>query len=125
MKIFLLTISKAVFLLWIRFVIYVSCLSCLKTLLSVLCSLVVTFWERGCLLALLCVMFSYVFVTFPCDVLGQVWYLIVSISDLCLLSYSVMPNNLPLTLYYFDRLFFRVISQSGHIISPSSGCKNF
>ena len=28
-----------------------------------------------------------VFVTFPCGVLGQVWYLIVSIPDLCLLSY--------------------------------------
>ena len=55
--------------------------------LSVLCSFVVTCWERAGLLALLCVMFSCVFVTFPCGVLGQVWYLIVSISDLCLLSY--------------------------------------
>ena len=27
------------------------------------------------------------FVTFPCGVLGHVWYLIVSISDLCLLTY--------------------------------------
>ena len=27
------------------------------------------------------------FVTFPCGILGQVWYLIVSISDLCRLSY--------------------------------------
>ena len=34
------------------------------------------------LLALLYVMFYCVFVTFPCGVLGQVWYLIVSISDL-------------------------------------------
>ena len=32
-------------------------------------------------------MFSCVFVTFPCGVLGQVWYLIVSIPDLCLLTY--------------------------------------
>ena len=30
---------------------------------------------------------SCVFVTFPYGVLGQVWYLIVSIPDLCLLSY--------------------------------------
>ena len=29
----------------------------------------------------------YVFITFPCGVLGQVWYLIVSISDLCLPPY--------------------------------------
>ena len=33
------------------------------------------------------VMFSCVFVTFACGVLGQVWYLIVSIPDLCLLTY--------------------------------------
>ena len=28
------------------------------------------------------VMFNYVFVTFPCGILGQVWYLIVSITFL-------------------------------------------
>ena len=39
------------------------------------------------LLALLCVMFSCVFVTFSYGVLGQVWYLIVSIPDFCLLLY--------------------------------------
>ena len=33
------------------------------------------------------VMFNCVFVTFPCGILGQVWYLIVSIPDLCRLSY--------------------------------------
>ena len=44
-------------------------------------------WERASLLALLCVMFSRVFVTLPCGVLGQVWYLIISIPDICLLSY--------------------------------------
>ena len=33
------------------------------------------------------VMFNSVFVTFPCGILGQVWYLIVSIPDLCHLSY--------------------------------------
>ena len=36
---------------------------------------------------LLNVMFYCVFVTLPCGVLGQVWYLIASIPDLCLLSY--------------------------------------
>ena len=39
------------------------------------------------LCSLLSMMFSCVFVTFPCGVLGQVWYLIVSISYLCLFSY--------------------------------------
>ena len=33
------------------------------------------------------VMFNCAFVTFPCGILGQVWYLIVSIPDLCRLSY--------------------------------------
>ena len=55
--------------------------------LSVHCSLVVTSWERANLLALFCVMFYCVFVTFPYGGLSQVWYLIVSISDLCLLTY--------------------------------------
>ena len=40
--------------------------------LSVHCSLVVTCWERASLLALLNNMFSCVFVTFPCGVLGRV-----------------------------------------------------
>ena len=31
-------------------------------------------------------MINYVFVTFPCGILGQVWYLIVVIPDLCHLS---------------------------------------
>ena len=35
------------------------------------------------------VMFNCVFVTFPCGILGQVWYLIESIPDLCHLSYLV------------------------------------
>ena len=32
-------------------------------------------------------MFNCDFVTFPCGIQGQVWYLIVSINDLCCLSY--------------------------------------
>ena len=35
-------------------------------------------------------MFNYVFVTFPCDILGQVWYLMVSIPDFCHLFYFVL-----------------------------------
>ena len=56
--------------------------------LTVHCSLVVTCWEWTNPLALLYVMFSCVFVIFPCGVLGQVWYLIVSIADLCLLTFN-------------------------------------
>ena len=50
-------------LLWIIFVV----------VLSVHCSLVVTYWEGAYLLV---VMFCCVFVTLPCGVLGQVWCLI-------------------------------------------------
>ena len=55
--------------------------------LSVRCSLVITCWERADLLALLCVIFPCVFVTFPYGVSIQVRYLIVSIPDICLLLY--------------------------------------
>ena len=46
--------------------------------------------ERADLLALLCVMFYCVFVTFPCGVLDQVCCLIVSILDLCHLSFFIL-----------------------------------
>ena len=53
--------------------------------LSVHCSLVVTDWEMAGLLALLYVMFyCCCFFTFPCGVLGQVWYLIVLIPVICI-----------------------------------------
>ena len=44
---------------------------------------------------LLFVMFNCVFVTFPCGILGQVWYLIVSISDLAafLTLYNFWSNK--------------------------------
>ena len=47
---------------------------------SVHCCLVVTCWERAALLALVCDFYCD-FVTFPFGILGQVWYLIVSIRD--------------------------------------------
>ena len=53
------------------------------TVLSVLCSLVITCWEMAYHLSLLCIMFPCVFVTFPYGVSGHVWYLIVAIPDLC------------------------------------------
>ena len=61
------------------------CLS-LPSDVSVYCSLVVTCWEGADLLALLCAKFSCAFVTFLCGGPGQVWYLIVSIPDICILS---------------------------------------
>ena len=41
---------------------------------------------RGLTSWLLFVMFNCVFGTFPCGILGQAWYFIVSIPDLCRLS---------------------------------------
>ena len=59
-----------------------------RAVLSVHSSLVVT----CCEMALLYVVFSCVFITYPCGILGQVWCLIVSIRDLCLLPYFVMKK---------------------------------
>ena len=53
--------------------------------------------ENVDLLELLCVMFSCAFVTFPYDFQGQVWYLIVSIPDLCHLPYFGSNYNNSLT----------------------------
>ena len=76
--------SMAVFLLWIILVIYVLCLSCFLVCSLWSCgSLPGKDWSLGSLVCdvLLC------FVTYPCGVLGQVWYLIVSIQGICLLSH--------------------------------------
>ena len=78
--------SKAVLLLWI---ILLFMFRVCRAVLSVHCSLVVTCCERAGLLTLLYVTFSCDFVTFRCGVLGQMWYLIVSIPDLYLLPYFV------------------------------------
>ena len=81
--------SKAVFLLW---VILLFMFRVYRVFLSVHCSLVATSWESADLLALLTyVMFYCVFVTFTCDVLGQVWCLVVLIPDL---SYFVQSRCL-------------------------------
>ena len=53
---------------------------------SLHCCLVVTCWGKAGLLALVCD-YELCFVNFPCGILGQVWNLIVSIPDLCRLSY--------------------------------------
>ena len=65
-----------------------SMLRVCHTFLSVHYSFVVTCWERVNLLALLCVIFVvFLSLSLSYGVLGQVWYLIVSIPDLCLLTY--------------------------------------
>ena len=53
---------------------------------SVYMCFVVSCWERADLLALVCGVKLCV-CHFPIGILGQVWYLIVSIPDLCALTY--------------------------------------
>ena len=64
--------------------VFVSCVC--HAFASVHCCLVVTCWERADLLALVDD-FYLIFITFPFDILGQTWYLIVSFPDLYPLSY--------------------------------------
>ena len=61
---------------------------------------VITCWERADLLALWYIIFTCVFVTFPYGVLGQLWYLIVSIPDLCPLPFFYSEG-----FGFFFRLF--------------------
>ena len=63
---------------------FVSCVS--DAFSSVQCCLEVTCWEKADLLALFGDVYC-IFVTFPCGILGQVCYLIVSFPDLFFLSY--------------------------------------
>ena len=82
--------SKVVLLLWILF-----CHSCFIFIFVVLaCLFLAVLWSpagKGLTSWLSCVwcMYSCVFVTFPNGFLGQVWYLTVSILDLCLPNYFV------------------------------------
>ena len=72
---------------------FVSCVSLTHAFASVHCCLVVTCWERADLLALVGDVYC-IFITFPCGILGQVWYLIVSFPDLCHLSYFKWQRRL-------------------------------
>ena len=73
---------------------FLSCVS--HAFATVHCCLVVTCWEMTDLLALVGDVYC-IFVTFPCGILGQLCYLIVSCPDLCSLSYFVnQTNNLEL-----------------------------
>ena len=92
-----------VLLLWIIFVICV-----LRVFYSVHYCLVLTCWEGADLLALLCVMFHWLSVTFPCGVLGQVWCFIVSILG-SLLSFLLLWKTFVLSF----RIGASLTQQSG------------
>ena len=73
---------------------------------------VVTCWEKA-YLWLLFVMFKIVFLTFPCGIMGQVWYLIVSIPDIRRLSYF----NCSYVMYLLFSLLWSFIKESKVIYS--------
>ena len=78
--------SKAVLLLWIFYVFVLSCVCYVfvRVCLYVLCChLLGKGWPLGS--RLWCLLWVC---HFPIGILGQVWYLIVSIPDLCTLTYS-------------------------------------
>ena len=98
-KIVLTDRSKAVLLLWIFFVIYISCLSCFLVCSLQPCGhLLGKGWTLG---YFVCDVFLC-FVTFSCGDLGQVWYFIVSVSDLCHLSYFFTKRGCSLSVISFN-----------------------
>ena len=62
------------------------CLVFAVSLCTSVCAFLVTCWDRADLLALVCGVWLWS-CRFPIGILGQVWYLIVSIPDLCTLTY--------------------------------------
>ena len=74
--------------LWVFFYIVFAMSLCA----SVYMCFVVTCWERADLLALVCGVQPVSNCDFPIGILGQVWYLIVSIPDLCTLTYIVIQG---------------------------------
>ena len=84
--------------------IFLSCVG--HFFASVNSCLVATCWKRADLLAFVCD-----FVTFPCGILGQMWYLIVSIPDFCHLSYFAI-----VTFYVFTVLFILYLASCLHTI---------
>ena len=89
---------------------------CPYTVWSVPSSLVNNCLERADLMALLDVMFLCDVVTFPYGVSGQMWYLIVSISDLCLLLYLSAWSSLILvqTFITCNQLLNRKLADEHH-----------
>ena len=69
---------------------FVSCVP--HAFASVHCCRVVTCWEKAVLLALVGDVY-YIFVNFPCGILGQVWYLIALSSFLLKLIPTVKSSS--------------------------------
>ena len=83
--------------------------------LLMLSRLFVTCWERADFLTSVGDVYCIV-VTFQCGILGQVWYLIASFSELCHLSYFY---NMSLFGHYLGRTLLALITSCHHCRSPS------
>ena len=79
--------------------------------LSVSCSLVIICWEKADFLPFLYLMCFCVFDTFPYRILGQVWYLIVSIPD-----FVAQINRYTYSVCWLTRIqLLAFISSSVHV----------
>ena len=96
---------------------------------------IVALWSpagKGLTSWLLFVIFNCVFVTFPCGILGQVWYLIVLILDICRLSYfKPRPRRLrhlkpePMTVEFSGAPGHKTtknINASGSVLIATKSC---
>ena len=92
--------SKVVLLLWI--ILYCFCL----VIVILSCLFIAALWSsigKGLASWFLIVMFNCVFVTFPCGILGQERYLIVSIPGICRRSYfGKLSMKLVIRIAKFD-----------------------
>ena len=103
--IFFTDCSKAVLLLWIIYMLFMSCFVILLCT-SVWWCLVVACWERAGLLAIICgVYLRRNGCHLPIGILGQVWCLIVSIPDLCPLFYFHLYVLLSTYLWFISLLY--------------------
>ena len=73
-------------------ILCLSCVSIMLRLCIIFLLLVVTCWDGADLLALVCGVLLWVCYS-PIGILGQVWYLIVSIPDICTLTYFVFSPS--------------------------------
>ena len=86
------------------------------------CLFIAAMWSPAGKVARLYVKFSCVSVTFPYGVLGQVWHLVVMVSDLCLLTYFIHYNFLKLNksshkIRYIDSLAVKAIPYNRNFFS--------
>ena len=96
---------------------FVSCVS--HAFASVHCCLVATCWAGVDLVTLVGDVYC-IFVTFPCGILGQVWYLIVSFPDLCLLSSFVYHPSMSHWAWGISFLFKTSFPYTCSIITVNS-----